>query len=180
MRDLIFTDTETTGLSIETNELIEIGAIRTDSKFNVLDTFEAKVRPLHPETAHITALQVNGYDAVDWLAAPVASETAYAWSRYANGCTLVGKNIGFDDRFLRKFMQQYGVEPLWHYRLVDLSSIAFIYQLQGVFKESDLSSDGLSKYFNIPEEAKPHRAINGAQQALNLFRKLSDNLLVIQ
>jgi DNA polymerase-3 subunit epsilon len=177
MRDLLFTDTETTGLDIERNEIIEIAAIRTDAKLNILDRFEAKVRPLHPETASIIALQVNGYDAVEWLQARPSSDIAYEWSRYSNGCTLIGKNIGFDDRFLRKFVHQNGIEPLWHYRLVDLSSIAFIYVMQNVIR--DISSDALSQYFNIPEEAKPHRAMNGANQALKLFTQLSNNLLVI-
>jgi oligoribonuclease (3'-5' exoribonuclease) len=176
-RDLLFTDTETTGLDVNQNEVIEIAAIRTDARLNILDTFEAKVRPLHPETAHVTALQINGYNPVEWLQARPADDVALDWSRYSNDTTLIGKNIGFDDRFLRKFMREYQQEPRWHYRLVDLSSIAFVYQMQGALR--DISSDALSQYFNIPEEVKPHRAMNGALQSLRLFRELTGNLLVI-
>jgi len=115
MNDLIFLDTETTGLDPEKHEVWEIAWAINDSPIQV----EILVHSL--KTANSLSLDVNGY-----------------LSRYPNGArsdgpmvdlrvrqvlggnTLVGANPAFDAAFLQK---RWGAAP-WHYRMIDVESMA--------------------------------------------------------
>jgi DNA polymerase III epsilon subunit-like protein len=59
-RDLVFLDSETTGLDPLYNEAIEWAAIRVGPDGTEKEAFEAKVKPLFPERFDTKAREVNG------------------------------------------------------------------------------------------------------------------------
>jgi hypothetical protein len=97
------------------------------------------------------------------------------------GAVLVGSNPGFDDRFLRKLL---GAAP-WHYRPVDIATLAAGSQLGtaralrsfgGELRESDLpslpfSSRGLSRWLGVepPDSEAAHTALGDARWARDVW-----------
>jgi DNA polymerase III alpha subunit (gram-positive type) len=110
--DLIFLDTETTGLDPALHEVWEIAYAVNDGPIN------AYVVTHSLATADPKALELNGY-----------RERGFAFpSGWADvelkaaltGATIVGANPAFDTAFLRA---RWGVAP-WHHRLIDVESMA--------------------------------------------------------
>jgi len=102
-----FLDLETTGLSPEAHEILEIAIL--DAEENVL--FESLIRPLHIQTAHPKALEVNGYAANPsrWKTAPTWNEVAPKVMDLLAGKVLVGHNIDrFDLGFVRRHLEKAG------------------------------------------------------------------------
>ncbi len=71
--DLVFIDTETTGLDPRKHELIEIAVVRVKQDwsgdkptFTVADEWSTKVRPENIQSADPASLRVNGYSASGW------------------------------------------------------------------------------------------------------------------
>ena len=65
--DLVFIDTETTGLDPSIHELIEIGFVRVKQDWNgekptfeIIEEWDQKIRPEHIKTADPTSLKING------------------------------------------------------------------------------------------------------------------------
>lgn len=173
---LLFVDTETTGLDPEIHELIEIGAIKTDIYGNMIDTYEASFSIEKPEVANPAALKVNGRQLKD---DPVIFRNdreleASSFHAFSWGTTIVAKNILFDASFLRQFLQSQGLEPQWSHRMVDITGLAFPLYFVGAVKS--LSSTDLCRFLGIQEEPHPHRAMNGAKQARELYLKILERL----
>lgn len=112
MNDLIFLDTETTGLESELHEVWEIAWAINDSPIHT------SVVPHSNLTADPKALEMNDYhERVKQEGAPLFDlRTKIALT----GNTIVGANPAFDAAFLRK---RWGVAP-WHYRMIDVESMA--------------------------------------------------------
>ncbi len=114
MNDLIFLDTETTGLDSDKHEVWEIGWVVNEDR-----QVQSVVVPHSLATADPDALEMNGY----WDRAPGAPFTPWAdieLRKLIKGNTLVCANPPFDRGFLKK---RWGIEP-WHYRSVDLETMA--------------------------------------------------------
>lgn len=56
----VFYDTETTGLRIGFDQIVQFAAIRTDNDLNELDRFEIRSKLLPHVVPHPTALLTNG------------------------------------------------------------------------------------------------------------------------
>src|SRR5258708_781182 len=79
-RPIAFTDLETTGLSVIKHEIIEIGAVITNSDLEVIDEVDLKVHPRHIETAQARALEINGYTPDKWVGAICLREALQEYS----------------------------------------------------------------------------------------------------
>src|SRR5258708_37565854 len=76
------TDLETTGLRPDVHEIVEIGLLVIDqTSFEILDTFDVKVRPEHPERATKGALETNGYNPAQWSNAVTIEEAIREYGR---------------------------------------------------------------------------------------------------
>ena len=122
-RNLLFIDTETTGLDPNKGEIIELAAMLTtpDNK-EVLKTFEVKLRMEHPELAEKKALEVNGYNEVEWALEKCASDRSKVGADLlviSNDAVLVGHNVSFDEAFVSAFLRTLGLKPNWHYHKID-------------------------------------------------------------
>lgn len=88
--DVIVLDTETTGLSVQDNELIEISAARLSGR-EVVDRFDTFVHPKQLIPAEITELtSITNADVAD---APSAVEAVAALADFVGGCPVIAHNV---------------------------------------------------------------------------------------
>lgn len=110
---LIFLDTETTGLDPDLHEVWEVAFALERGR---ITTF---LLPHDLATADPDALRLNGYwDRFDQASVDPAADLQL--KRILAGATIVGANAPFDAAFLRA---RWGAAP-WHYRLVEVESMA--------------------------------------------------------
>jgi DNA polymerase III alpha subunit (gram-positive type) len=115
MSDLVYLDTETTGLDPELHEVWEIAWAVND------DPVQSTFVPHSLATADPKALELNGYwDRADSHYPDHKRLVDLEIRKLLTGNTLVGANPAFDAAFLRK---RWGVAP-WHYRMIDVESMA--------------------------------------------------------
>lgn len=144
MTDLIFLDTETTGLEYKTHEIWEIAWAVNDGPIQE----EVLVHSL--KTADMTALDLNGYflrhagalprSEGPWIDLNVRKALA--------GNTLVCANPTFDRIFM---YLRWGHEP-YHYRSIDVESIALIvFEWDRPRGLKDVAAELRSRKWDIPE-----------------------------
>lgn len=197
---LAFIDLETTGHdTLKLNrygslnvwhEIIDIGCVlvRSDT-LEVVGEFETLVWPEHPERCIPNIINhyperatVGEWD--DAVPLKKAIRDLFATcAEYSNGEVVVpgGQNWFFDWSFLTVAFAQCGIsEDEWmqylSYKRFDTASMA-ISALREPHTSLDMSvfslrSGKLQELLGIEPEPIPHRAINGARQALEVFRKL--------
>ncbi len=171
-RPLAITDIETTGLDAQIHEIIEIGLIVVNQRtLRVLDKFESRVSPTYIETAIPKALEINGYNEKDWENTPTLKEVMKTYAKKTESAIFLAHNITHDWSFIQEAFKKTEVENLMDYHRIDLLTLAWskVSKLPNLTK---LRLSDMCKYFGIPTEPEPHRAINGAQKELEVLKKL--------
>lgn len=144
MTELIYLDTETTGLDPTKHDVWEVAYAIGDGPI------ESFVVPHSLKTADPKALELNGYwTRVEGGTPRAASPVVDLGLREAlAGATLVGSNPAFDAAFLTA---RWGEAP-WHYRMVDIASYAMPVlgydRPQGL---ATITADLRQLWFEIPE-----------------------------
>lgn len=150
-------DTETTGLSVEQDDIVQIGAVRVLNgrivEGEVLNTFVNPGRPIPPAST-----QIHHVTEADVADAPNISAASEALHHFAREAVLVAHNAPFDVGLLRKYGSATGVR--WDHPVIDtvlLSAIVF-----GTNEEHSLDAlcDRLS--IAIPSDER-HTAIGDAK-----------------
>ena len=155
-------DLETTGLSPETDDIIEVGAIKFRGS-ETLDTFSTLVNPLRPIPPFVQAL--TGIAPRELATAPPFAAIAGDLQTFVGAHPVVGHNIGFDLGFL----QRKGLRlPGPAYDTFDLAS-ALLPNLP------HYSLVEVSRSLGV-REGRPHRAVNDADMARGAFLKLVEVL----
>lgn len=118
-------DTETTGLSVEKDAVIQLGAVRIVNgrlvAGEVIDTYVDPARPIPPASTavhHITDDDVQG--------APDFASVGRAFHHFARGAVLVAHNAPFDIGLLRKGAAE--MDVTWDHPVLDtvlLSAVVF-------------------------------------------------------
>lgn len=117
MTDLIFLDTETTGLDIDKHDVWELAYAINDGPI------ETHILPHTLKSADPKALELNGYFERHPFGARAANAMVDLRLREVfEGKTVVGANVGFD---MARLARRWGTEP-WHYRPVDIESMAML------------------------------------------------------
>ena len=107
---MIVLDTETTGLSVQDNELIEISAARLSGR-EVVDRFDTFVHPKQLIPAEITELtSITNADVAD---APSAVEAVAALADFVGGCPVIAHNATFDRSFIESVKGGVNVSDIW-------------------------------------------------------------------
>lgn len=164
-------DIETTGLDSTLHEIIEIGCIIFDhATFQVYGQMNFKVRPEHLQDAHPKALEINGYNKKEWKDAISLSEALMFFAKATEGCTFMAHNAMFDWSFIDFNLQKQKIPHSINKHKIDTVSIAWAKIPHD--KVSSWSLKTLCSYFGIPPEPKIHRAINGAECAYQVYKKL--------
>ncbi len=102
--------TETTGLSVQDNELIEISAARLSGR-EIVDRFDTFVHPKQLIPAEITQLtSITNADVAD---APSAVEAVAALADFVGGCPVIAHNATFDRSFIESVKGGVNVSDIW-------------------------------------------------------------------
>lgn len=159
-------DSETTGLSTQTDDVVQLGAVRILNgrivEGEVLDTYVDPGRPIPPASTavhHVCDDDVQG--APDFA---TAGKTLHGFSRDA---VLVAHNAPFDLAFLRRAAGQMGVT--WDHPVLDtvlLSAIVF-----GTTESHTLDALCARLGISIPPELR-HTALGDAQVTAEALVKL--------
>lgn len=118
-KELVFLDTETTGLDPDRHHVWDIGLIRGATG----EEIEWHITP-DLKTADSTALRMTNYYGRSESAGWKWSNTAYVAGRVAvvtAGKHIVGAVPSFDVAFLERLLRRYGYAPAWHYHLVGVN-----------------------------------------------------------
>lgn len=138
---LAFVDTETTHLDPRHGDVWEIAVIRRRAD-GVDVEYVWQVRP-DLATADPEALKIgryeerfaipDGWDAIEIMSsgAPFRTlipEMLFDLQEALSGAVLIGSNPGFDVAFLTKLLQAHGRKLPWHYRPIDIATLAAGYR----------------------------------------------------
>ena len=180
LQDLLFVDTETTGLDASKHELLEVAAIRTtpDAK-TIISTFEAKLKPLHLETAEPKALQINGYVPEQWTddLCMAPELVADALQKMAGDSVLVGQNVSFDEGFLSPLFTRLGMRPPWGYHKVDTVSLAWPLYINNA-ELPGISLEKLCRFLGVTS-LPTHRAAADVEACRQVYLKLMERWTIL-
>jgi oligoribonuclease len=176
---LVWIDCEMTGLDVETDSLVEIAVVITDSELNLLDEgIDVVIKPLasslekmsdfvrdmHASSGLIAELD-NGLD----LAAAEEIVLAYV-QRFvpeARTAPLAGNTIGTDRMFLNRYMPK--LDQHLHYRNIDVSTL------------KELSRRWYPRvYFQMPKKDGGHRALADILESIEELRYYRGTVMVAQ
>jgi DNA polymerase-3 subunit epsilon len=170
-RPLAFTDVESTGLFADRHETIDIGLVLADQRtLEIIDRADLRVKPEHIETASPRALEINGYNQRDWADAMSLGEAMAVYGPATQGAVFAAWNVTLDWSFIAAGFRKTGVENLMDYHRIDLWTLAW-----SKLKDTGLASFSMkdvAPFLGIPEEPSPHRGVNGAMCAYEVYRKL--------
>ena len=171
-RKIAMTDLETSGDVFGTHEILEIGLVVFDQKtFEIADTLNIKIKPLHIENAVPAALERNGYNEKDWKEAVSLEEAIKTYADKTKDCIFCAYNVSFDWVFMNEAFRNTKVKDEMDYHRLDLLSIVWE---KGLKNEDSFSLKTACKLFGVPPEPDPHSAPNGAMTAYELFKKLQN------
>lgn len=134
MRDKIFFDTETTGVNTQTDRIVEISIIKTNSKLEVLDKIHYLLNPTMP--IPIEASEVHGIYDKDVKNSPTFGDVSNKILNFIQDCDIAGYNSNrFDIPLLMEEFNRCGIT-------LDLSNVNIIdiYQIELLSKPNSLSS----------------------------------------
>jgi oligoribonuclease len=166
---LVWIDCEMTGLSLQTDALVEVAALVTDFELNVIgDGIDLVIKPpqaaLEQMNELVTGMHTSSglLDELDnGMTVREAEEAVLAYVREfvpePGKAPLAGNSIGTDRAFLARDMAE--LEDYLHYRVVDVSSI------------KELARQWYPRaYFASPSKAGSHRALADIQESIEELR----------
>ncbi len=165
-------DTETTGLSPKTDDVVQLGAVRVlnarlvEGEF--LDCYVNPGRPIPPSSTNI-----HGVTDADVADAPDFSTIGRTFHDFCRDAVIVAHNAPFDMGFLRRHEAQMGVE--WDHPVLDtvlLSAVVF-----GVTEAHSLDALCARLNIDIPDSLR-HTALGDARataEALVMLIPLLEN-----
>lgn len=176
-------DTETTGLSPEQHEIIQVAAIFCDASLRELERVSFKIRPEHIERASKKALEINGYHPRTWNPKFYSHKKAFEYlNKYVkkyealgDSVIIAGQNVKFDYGFLQKGYQEAGVLFPFSNAMVELMDIAKIWSSARDVRLKKLSLKYLAEFTN-QVNTNPHDAEADAEVTLDVLRWFIEDL----
>ena len=190
----IFLDLETTGLDPTRHRIIEIGLKVVDVKTQVeIGSFQSIVKQPHEvwEKRDSFSIEVNGFQWADLQQGLEEAEIGHRlvglfrdWNIQSGRAVFICQNPAFDRSFFAQLIDLYTQERLrWPYHWLDLASMYWAFNVERCLVEGKplpdefiLSKDEIAKNFNLPPEAKPHRAMNGVDHLILCYKALYSGL----
>lgn len=172
---LVFCDTETGGLSPETDALLSIGlADWVDGQ--ILDTTEIFVDP-EGLVCGAKAMEVNGIDLDVHLAYSVSRSDAAKllrdWCRPRGRVILAGHNLGFDLAFLKPLFGPGMWSASFSHRVLDTMQVLLFLGHAGLIPEGIGKLDQAIAHFGLAmPEGKRHTALADALATAELYSRL--------
>ena len=127
------------------------------------------MRPKCPERITVRAREVNGYCERVWESAPESSRGVWdAFVEFAQDCVPVAHNPSFDRAFVTLAAAECGVVDLqMDHHWIGTETLAWHLYLAGDIEEMSLRV--ICDHFDIPREAEPHKAIEGAKVCKKIY-----------
>lgn len=184
---MIVLDVEASGTNPYKHSLVSIGALDFNNPKN---QFYAECRIW--EGAHVMpeALAVCGFSEAEIRDPNKKSdkeivEEFLKWKDSVEEHTTAGQNPSFDRDFIMATCERNHLDYPLAFRTIDLHTAAYVHMLKwGIeppveHQRSALNSSAIQHYVGIPEEPRPHNALNGAKVAAEaLSRILRDKKLL--
>lgn len=163
IKDYVAFDLETTGLNTETDYIIEIGALKVrDGK--VCERFMEFVKPPTPISPMIT--NITGITNKMVAGARNTRDIIRDFVEFCGDFVLVGHNIMFDYKFMKKYASEYGYA-------FEMSGIDTLKIARKVLCNLDSKSLGtLGEHYNIINQAA-HRAYHDALATAKIYHYLA-------
>ena len=157
--DLVFLDIETTGINEDTDQIIEIGAVK------IADGEETEFHRLIHADVHIPdeVSKLTGITDEMLRNGTILENSIRDLAVFIREAVLVGYNLSFDIRFLNKEFRKYSLEPV-HNKTLDLMLEA---KRRNCFQANYKLKTTLKEY-GIDQEP-PHRALEDAKLIYQLF-----------
>jgi len=168
--NLAFIDIETTGLDVINHEIIEIGCVLVNSKLEILEEFELKIKPEHLKLADPISMKINHYNEALWQDAYSLADAMKILSEKAKDSIMVGQNLAFDFCFLEHAFSKTKIKNSMHYHKLDTISIAWAKFNKDIDFEH-FSLRDMCLRFGIENE-KAHNALSDARATYQLYKKL--------
>jgi len=177
---MLFVDIEATGLDFRKHSIISIGAIDFHHPDN---QFYQECRPWDGAEIMDEALQIHGFtqEQLEDLSLPSLEQTMkyfLAWTKTCKGVTISGICSWFDRDFLKDAAEKYNLDWVFNHRVIDVHSICVAHILQhgGNLPRKNgylaVNTDFIFPYVGLPEEPRPHHALNGAKMSAEAFSRL--------
>ena len=180
----IFLDTETNGLNPRVHAVIELA-------FKIVDLSSGDLKAEYQtivaqpianwEKSDSESLKINGFTwseinrgkRVDEIAQEIIAFFT-AWGIERKKGVFICRNPSFDRAFFSQLIDPDTQERLnWPYHWLDLASMYWALSLEKAKKKGSpfpwdigLSKDSIASYYRLPQEAKPHRAMNGVNHLI--------------
>ncbi len=159
-------DIETTGLSVATCRITEIGAVLVKGG-EVIDRFNTFADPGCPIPEDV--VKVTGITDEMVKGAPSQKEAVEAFLAFAGDRLLIAHNAGFDTGFIRRACEDHGIPFPNAY----LDTLALSRYVNPELKKHRL--DSLAEYFKLGD-FNHHRASDDAEMLAAIFFKLAEKL----
>lgn len=160
--DYTVVDIETTGLSPQKCEIIEISALKVRND-RIVDTFSSLIKPSKPVSSFITKLTGITNDMVN--SAPDIKSVLPKFLKFTGEDFLLGHNVNFDINFIYDNLKKYFRKDFTN---------NFIDTMHLSRKYCDLrhhNLKALAEYYKISAEGH-HRALNDCNITFNIYKSI--------
>ncbi len=107
--EIVVLDTETTGLNVRADRIVQIGAVRMrGAEVIAADRFETMVKPDIPIPE--AARRIHGLSDADVAGAPTVSHALHELAAFIGGAVVAGHSVHFDLAMLRHEAARHGVD----------------------------------------------------------------------
>jgi DNA polymerase-3 subunit alpha (Gram-positive type) len=161
-------DLETTGLSSNYHEIIEVAAVKVH-KGTFVEEFSTYVKPKREIPANITEL--TGITNDDVRDAPPVEDVMVRFKKFIDGCILVAHNATFDNSHLYRNLRDLKLFD-GEFPSIDTMQLARV-RYGNKLKTFNLKA--LTKYFDV-ELTQHHRAIYDAKATAEVFLRMLTDL----
>lgn len=169
--ELVVIDTETSGLDVQKDEILSIGAVKIkDNKILTSETFEVFLRP--SKEIDKESIKVHRIRPFDLMNATTAKEGIVEFLNFVGSRPLVGYYLEFDVSMINKYTKEMIGITLPN-RMIEVSEIYFDKTISLIPQGNiDLRFDTILRNCNIPDMGA-HNAVNDAIMTAMIYLKLT-------
>jgi DNA polymerase-3 subunit epsilon len=180
---LLFADTETTGLSPKTQDVIQIGAVIMENK-TIIEEINVKCQPIHWDTINSYALKVNNHTIEQLHTLDDPKET---WKKFYDFVvknfkdekyTFGGQNTKFDWKFLKSFWETNKTQEAPDFDIffetdhLDLMDISKSFKKYGLLDVPNVRLETIIEALDIKVIGDLHDALTDIKATINSIFKL--------
>lgn len=169
-RPILFIDLEMTGLDVDRHEIIEVAAlVVSQPDLNVVNSYYAKIKPTHLETADQSSLSAINFDMRNWHDAIDLKICLTELSQLAPTSILAGWSVENEWNFLISGLKEHNLPFFFDNYLIEVWTMAFAHFRQSN-EISRISIGNVCRHMGIPlDQHKPDSDIRATYE---IFKRL--------